>query len=248
MIIIKNISKEYPSKTGITKALNDVTLQLEDGIHALLGPNGAGKSTLMKLLTCNIRADKGAVFWNDTNNPIDIIGADYRALLGYAPQQQGLYEAFTGYRFLKYMAVLKDIPKDLMDAEIEQTAASVNLTDVLYNRISSYSGGMKQRLLIAQSLLGNPRILILDEPTVGLDPNERVRIREYIKEVSENKIVLIATHIVSDIETIADDVIIMKHGNIVEKDTIHNLCRKYDVHSLEDVYVKIFSQKELEAE
>ena len=147
---------------------------------------------------------------------------------------------------MQYMAVLKDIPKKQMDEEIKRVADSVNLSDVLDNRINAYSGGMKQRLLVAQALLGTPRLLIFDEPTVGLDPNERVRIREYIHSISKGKIVLIATHIVSDVESIADDVLIMKQGKIVEMDSTDNLCQKYAADKLENVYVKIFTKQELE--
>ena len=133
-----------------------------------------------------------------------------------------------------------------MDEEIKRVADSVNLSDVLDNRINAYSGGMKQRLLVAQALLGNPKLLIFDEPTVGLDPNERVRIREYIHAISKGKIVLIATHIVSDVESIADDVLIMKQGKIVEMDSTDKLCQKYATDKLEKVYIKVFTKQELE--
>ena len=203
----------------------------------------------MKLITCNLKSEDGQIKWKDKDGKekeIDAMGAEYRRLIGYAPQQQGLYEAFTGYRFLQYMAVLKDIPKKQMDEEIKRVADSVNLSDVLDNRINAYSGGMKQRLLVAQALLGNPKLLIFDEPTVGLDPNERVRIREYIHAISKGKIVLIATHIVSDVESIADDVLIMKQGKIVELDSTDKLCQKYATDKLENVYVKISTKQELE--
>lgn len=243
MLIIKDVTKRYKSNKEEKKALENVSLELNKGIHAILGPNGAGKSTLMKIITCNLRQNEGIVLWKDGEyeNEIDKMGAKYRTLIGYAPQQQGLYETFTGYRFLQYMAVLKNIPKKQIKDEIIRVSESVNLSEVLKNRISSYSGGMKQRLLVSQALLGNPKLLIFDEPTVGLDPNERVRIREYINEISKDKIVLIATHIVSDVESIADDVIIMDKGKIVENDSIISLCGKYEVDSLENVYVSIFN-------
>jgi len=247
MLKIENLTKEYKNRNEKKTALDHVSMELGDGIHALLGPNGAGKSTLMKLITCNIEADDGIVSWIDEweekeNNISEIrkMGARYRAMLGYAPQQQGLYEAFSGYRFLQYMSVLKAIPKKEIDSEIQRVAKCVNLQNVLRNKISSYSGGMKQRLLIAQALLGNPKILIFDEPTVGLDPNERVRIREYIKCISAGKIIIIATHIVSDVESIADEVLIMKQGRIAEQDSVEQLCEKYNTDSLENVYVNIF--------
>lgn len=249
MLVINNLTKIYKNRKQEKLALDNVSLELGDGVHALLGPNGAGKSTLMKLITCNLKSEDGQIKWKDKDGKekeIEAMGAEYRSLIGYAPQQQGLYEAFTGYRFLQYMAVLKDIPKKQMDEEIKRVADSVNLSDVLDNRINAYSGGMKQRLLVAQALLGDPKLLIFDEPTVGLDPNERVRIREYIHAISKGKIVLIATHIVSDVESIADDVLIMKQGKIVEMDSTDKLCQKYATDKLEKVYIKIFTKQELE--
>lgn len=246
MIRLCNISKKYKSIKKETMALDDISIELGTGIHALLGPNGAGKSTMMKLITCNIKATSGEIYWkdNEVEQRIDEMGEAYRTLLGYAPQQQGLYESISGYRFLQYMAVLKAIPKKKMDEEILRVAKCVNLEDVLNNRISSFSGGMKQRLLVAQAFLGDPKLLIFDEPTVGLDPNERVRIREYIHAMSKDKIVIVATHILSDVESIADDVIILKRGKIVEHDTQDALCEKYQTEKLENVYMKLFSEQE----
>lgn len=242
MLTIEKVTKKYKNKKQEKLALDQVSMQLQEGVHALLGPNGAGKSTMMKIITCNLKPDEGCILWkeNDEEKEIREMGALYRSLIGYAPQQQGLYEAFTGYRFLQYMAVLKNIPKRKIEEEILRVAECVNLTEVLSRRIGSYSGGMKQRLLVSQALLGDPKLLIFDEPTVGLDPNERVRIREYIHEIAKGRIVLIATHIVSDVESIADDVILMKEGKIVEKDAIPVLCEKYGAQDLEQVYVKIF--------
>ncbi len=188
-----NITKSYGEK----KALSDVSLTFKEGIYGLLGPNGAGKSTMMKIITANLKPDCGKVYWE--GEEILGLGAKFRCLLGYAPQQQGLYDAFSGNRFLAYMAALKDIPKNQIKSETERVLSFVNLTDKAKKPIGSYSGGMKQRILIAQALLGNPKILILDEPTAGLDPKERVRIREKIKEISADKIILISTHVVSDI-------------------------------------------------
>lgn len=239
MLEIKEITKKYGDKY----ALNKVSLELKEGVYALLGPNGAGKSTLMNLITENLKPDNGEILWEQT--PIQSLGAKYRRLLGYAPQQQGLYEAFTGRRFLHYMGALKKIPKDDLPGEMERAAASVNLTSVIDRRISTYSGGMKQRLLIAQAVMGQPKILIMDEPTAGLDPEERVRIREYIHHIAEGKIILVATHVVSDIESIANEVIILKKGKIVEKDTVPALCERYERGGgLEEVYVRIFEEGE----
>ena len=178
MLELQNISKYY----GARQALDRVSLTLENGIYGLLGPNGAGKSTLMNIITGNLKPTSGIVLWDgkDTRD----MGADYRSLLGYAPQQQGLYDTFTGIRFLSYMATLKGIPKNEQKSEIRRVLDDVNLTEKAYRPIGTYSGGMKQRILVAQAILGDPRLVVLDEPTAGLDPKERVRIRENIRCIS----------------------------------------------------------------
>lgn len=237
MLTLKSVSKKYGDKF----ALQNVSLSLSEGIYGILGPNGAGKSTLMNIITDNLKADSGEVCWQDT--PIDKLGSDYRRLLGYAPQQQGLYDTFTGRRFLSYMGTLKEIPKDKIKMEIEEAAAYVNLIDRLDRPISTYSGGMKQRLLIAQAMMGSPELIILDEPTAGLDPKERVSIREKIKELSKGKIILMATHVVSDIQSIAKEIIMLKTGEIVAKDTVDALCAQFGgVSDLEDVYMAVFEE------
>lgn len=235
MLEIRNISKQYGDKT----ALQPLSLSLSNGIYGLLGPNGAGKSTLMNIISDNLLPDSGTLYWNDTE--IRTLGREYRKLLGYAPQQQGLYESFTGRRFLSYMATLKNISKKEQPEEIDRVAWHVNLLPVLDQKIGTYSGGMKQRLLIAQALMGDPQLLIMDEPTTGLDPKERIRIREKIQELSEGKIILLATHVVSDIQSIATQIIILKAGALIAQDTVTNLCQHYgDVEDLEDVYMQIF--------
>lgn len=242
MLELKNITKRY----GERVALEEVSMSLTEGVYGLLGPNGAGKSTLMNIITENLKPDSGDVLWEGKN--IRELKREYRSLLGYAPQQQGLYDTFTGKRFLNYMGTLKEIPKREMENEIERVVSYVNLTQVLDKQIRTYSGGMKQRLLIAQSIMGNPRLLIMDEPTAGLDPKERIRIREKIKELSEGKIIMIATHVVSDIESIADEIVILKKGNMIAKDTVAALCKRYgDGAGLEDVYMHVF-QDEVEHE
>lgn len=196
--IMKGLNKSYGEK----KALIDFNCTLTPGIYGLLGPNGAGKSTLMNIISQNLKPDSGTI----TLNP----KGDILHTLGYMPQQQALYEDFSARSFLYYMAGLKKIrsPK----AEIEHLLAVVNLNDVAHKRMGSYSGGMKQRVLLAQALLGNPSILLLDEPTAGLDPMERIRIRNFISEFSRDKIVLLATHVVSDIEYIASQVLLLRSG------------------------------------
>lgn len=235
MLEIKNISKHYGDRT----ALQPLSLTLSNGIYGLLGPNGAGKSTLMNIITDNLLPDSGTLYWNGTETRT--LGKEYRRILGYAPQQQGVYESFTGRRFLSYMGTLKHISKKEQKEEIERTAEHVNLLPVLDRKISTYSGGMKQRLLIAQALMGNPQLLIMDEPTTGLDPKERIRIREKIQELSEGKIILLATHVVSDIQSIATEILILKSGQLIVKDTVSSLCQAYgDAGDLEEVYMQIF--------
>lgn len=174
------------------------------------------------------------------------LGAAYRGILGYAPQQQGLYETFSGRRFLSYMAALKGIPKKEVKAEVERVLALVNLTDRGNSPIGSYSGGMKQRLLIAQAVMGNPKLVVLDEPTAGLDPKERIRIREKIKEISGDKIILVSTHVISDIWSIAKEIIFLKEGRIAACDTISALCEKHGGEgNPERIYMEILGEDAL---
>ena len=208
---IENLTKAYGKKV----ALDDFTATLTSGIYGLLGPNGAGKSTMMKILTENLSADKGRILVDGT--PSDKMGAEYRALLGYMPQQQGLYPHFTARRFLHYIAALKGMTKQQAGEEIERAAAMVNMTDVLDKRLGTFSGGMKQRILIAQAVLGSPGILILDEPTAGLDPKERIRIRNLISQISMDRIVILATHVVSDVEFIAKEILMLKDGHLISQ-------------------------------
>ena len=206
---IENLTKSYGKKV----ALNDVSATLSCGIYGLLGPNGAGKSTMMKIVTENLSADKGRILVDGV--PSDKMGADYRALLGYMPQQQGLYPHFTARRFLYYIAALKGMNKVQATQEIQRVTAMVNMTEHLDKRLGTYSGGMKQRILIAQAVLGSPKILILDEPTAGLDPKERIRIRNLISQISMDRIVILATHVVSDVEFIAKQIMMLKNGDLI---------------------------------
>lgn len=212
-ITISHLTKRFGDK----KALDDVSLVLDPGVHALLGPNGAGKSTLINILTDSIVRDQGEVMCND--HEITKLGAKYRELLGYMPQQQRLYENYTAEEFLKYMAAVKGIDSAAAGKQIAELLQVVNLWEVRRKKVGGFSGGMKQRVLLAQALLGNPRLLILDEPTAGLDPSERINIRNYIAAVAQKMIVLFATHVVSDIECIAKDVILIRDGKICQKGT-----------------------------
>ena len=216
---LSRIRKSY--NNGKTYAVDDVTVTFTPGVYGLLGPNGAGKSTLMNIITQNLKPDSGIVALDGV--PIDRMGADYRSMLGYMPQQQTLYDDFTGDRFLWYLAALKGLDKRQARVVIDHTLEVVNLRQERHKKLRSYSGGMKQRILIAQALLNDPKLLILDEPTAGLDPKERIRIRNFISEVSKDKIVLLSTHVVSDVEFISKEILVMRSGQIKTKGTPQSL-------------------------
>ena len=207
-LVLRHCNKHYGKK----HALKDFTFSFETGVYGLLGPNGAGKSALLNLITDNLKPDKdgGEIFWN--GQPIRKLGKSYRACLGFMPQQQELYANMTARDFLGYLSALKGIPRKEAKNQIADVLEQVELSEQATQKIGGFSGGMKQRLLIAQALLGNPSLLILDEPTAGLDPAERIRFRNLISELSENRIVILSTHIVSDVEYIAKDIWLMKDG------------------------------------
>lgn len=207
---IKNVSKSYVKNIPV---LDDINLTLTPGVYGLLGPNGAGKSTLMDIVTDNLKASEGEVLYDGTD--IHSMGAQYRTMIGYMPQQQALYENFTGEEFLWYMASLKGIGRTVSRKRIAGLLDMVNLTDERRKKLGSYSGGMKQRILIAQALLNDPQILVLDEPTAGLGPSERIRVRNFLSTISKDKIIMIATHIVSDIESMAKEIVLLKKGKIL---------------------------------
>ena len=232
---INSISKSY----GTNHALKDFTADFEPGIYALLGPNGSGKTTLMNIITDNLKADSGTITFEDSDVPAEDVlkmGAQFRKKLGYMPQYPGMYANFTVNRFMWYIATLKNIAADLpnkkrsdyITAQIQSLLEAVELDDVSNRRIGSLSGGMKQRLALAQAILGDPSILILDEPTAGLDPKQRIAIRNYISKIAFDKIVIIATHVVSDIEFIARDIIMLKKGIIIDNAPPHNLVNKIE--------------------
>lgn len=204
-----DLTKRY----GDFVALDHLNITFTAGIYGILGANGAGKSTMMNLLTDNISRSNGKILYDGTD--ILKLGKDFRKILGYMPQQQGFYEHMTAQSFLYYMADLKGIPKRQAAQEIDDLLDATNLSDVRHKKLGGYSGGMKQRVLLAQALLGDPKVVILDEPTAGLDPKERIRIRNFISAMSRNRIILLATHIVSDIESISDQILMMKKGQMV---------------------------------
>ena len=222
-----NISKSY----SYNLALYNFTVSLQPGIYALLGPNGSGKSTLMNIITDNLKADSGEITYTSDDGVTENIlkmGVRFREKLGFMPQYPGLYPNFTVERFMWYMAALKGLPKEKAKKEIPEILAAVELDDVPKRKIGALSGGMKQRLTLAQAVLGDPEILILDEPTAGLDPKQRISIRNYISRIAFNKIVIIATHVVSDIEFIARDIIMLKKGVIVDNAPPHELTKKIE--------------------
>lgn len=239
MLDIEHVSKSYKNN----QALNQITLSLEEGVYALLGPNGAGKSTLMSILCDQLKMDEGCVYWN--HEDIHKRKTCYLDILGYAPQQQGLYDEFTGRRFLTYMALLKNIKKKDIAAEVERVAKMVNMQEELTKRCKAYSGGMKQRILVAQALLGHPKLLLFDEPTAGLDPKERVSLRRIFQSLAKDHILLIATHVVSDVESIAKEVIFLKKGQIIAKGTVeHLITQTPNASNLEEVYLQLFQEEQ----
>lgn len=216
---LEELTKVYKEKA----ALNGINFSFTPGIYGLLGPNGAGKSTMLNLITDNLKPTKGRVLLDEKS--IEKMGSEYRKFLGYMPQQQNIYPELSLRRFLYYMASLKGIKKNVAEEEIKRYVRMVNLEDVMGKKLGTFSGGMKQRALIAQALIGNPGILILDEPTAGLDPKERIRIRNLISEVARDKIVIIATHVVTDIEFIAKEIIMLNSGTIIQSGSPSQLLK-----------------------
>ena len=236
---LEHISKEYKNTT----ALDDFSMTFSEGIYGLLGPNGAGKSTLMKLITRNIKPTAGEIYLDGTD--IHTLKREYQRLIGYMPQQQAIYPFYTGRMFLAYMGLLKGVEKKVLNDEIEKYASKVNLLDVLDRKVGTYSGGMKQRLLIAQAFLGDSKIIIFDEPTAGLDPKERIHVRNLIHDNSAVKIILIATHVVQDIEDIASQIMLLKKGVLIEMAAPEILTGRItdkENPDLEDVYLSIFGE------
>lgn len=206
-LIVDRLSKQFQSKIAVDR----VSLRLGPGVTGLLGPNGAGKTTLMRLVCGILKPTAGSV----TFDGADVSAEEYRAVLGYLPQDFGYYPDFTGLDFLLYMAALKGLDRTHARRRSLELLDTVGLGDVYKKKVKTYSGGMRQRLGIAQALLNEPKLLVLDEPTAGLDPREQVRFRDLIAGLGRDSVVLLSTHIVSDVEHIAGRVLIMKDGQIV---------------------------------
>ncbi|MFZ4569967.1 MAG: ABC transporter ATP-binding protein [Bacteroidales bacterium] len=229
-ISIQGVSKKY---RGNKFGLKDFNLELKNGILGLIGPNGAGKSTLMRILATISRPTEGKI----TLDGIDIVKSPdtVRKILGYLPQDFGVYPNLTAMEFLEYIAAIKGFTGKSIKLRIEALLEELNLTVVRNRPIGTYSGGMKQRIGIAQVLLGDPKLLILDEPTVGLDPEERVRFRNLLTDLSGERIVILSSHIVSDIETMAGEIAIVFQGRLLE----HSFTLEKG--TLEDMYLKVIA-------
>jgi ABC-2 type transport system ATP-binding protein len=222
-LLIEKVGKQYSRGTW---ALHDFTLELGTGVLGLLGPNGAGKTTLMSILATITRANQGRVLWNGTDvaaNPDAL-----RAVLGYLPQDFGVYPNLNAVEFLEYLAAVKGLDSAASRKRIDELLNLVNLTDVRKRPLGGYSGGMKQRVGIAQALLNDPQLLIVDEPTAGLDPEERVRFRNLLSELSGERIVILSTHIVSDVEATATDIALISQGALVAHASPEELLQRVE--------------------
>lgn len=240
-IELQKINKHYGKKKH---ALCDFSFNFTNGIYGLLGPNGAGKSTLMNIITDNLLPDNdgGKILWNGEET--HLLKEKFRSRLGFMPQQQSLYESMTAHTFLNYIASLKDLDRKKAETEIPKIVERVELTESIDKKMGGFSGGMKQRVLIAAAMLGDPDLLILDEPTAGLDPKQRVIIRNMVSDLGHEKIIIISTHIVSDIETIAKEILFIKEGHLIDSGTIPELTAKVTEgdKTLENLYMQYYGE------
>lgn len=218
-LTIKQVTKTFKEK----KALDAIDLELTTGVYGILGANGSGKTTLMRILASVMKPTSGQVLLDGQD--IMAMSHEYRDLIGYLPQHVGLYKNFTAEKFLKYIAALKGLPKEETDEKVDEVLELVGLSETRRKKVGGLSGGMKRRVGIAQALLNDPKILIVDEPTAGLDPKERIRFRNLLSKISSNRIVVLSTHIVSDIEFIAKEVLILKEGQLIKKETPQRLLK-----------------------
>lgn len=227
-----DITKSYKNNL----ALDHFSYRFDAGIYGLLGPNGAGKSTLMNIITQNLKSDEGRILLNGVE--ARKLKQRYIAHIGYMPQQQSLYENLTLMRFMYYIAALKGMKKKEANAQIERLLNDVGLWEERSRYMGGFSGGMKQRALVAQALLGDPDIIILDEPTAGLDPIQRMGVREMIKGLAQDRIVIVSTHVIADIEAIAKEILMLRKGKLLEKQSLE--ADKLDGESLEKLYIRLF--------
>lgn len=235
---IQNLSKSYGDK----KALSDFSYCFTPGIYAVLGPNGAGKTTLMHLICDVVARQQGDILYDGTD--ILKLGAAFHRKLGFMPQSQAMYETMSAYGFLCYMASIKALRPVAARKQIRELLQIVNLSEASGKKVGGFSGGMRQRVQLAQALLGDPEVLILDEPTAGLDPEERVRLREYIAQLGRDKIVLITTHITSDIETIADRILLMRQGQLIQAAERAQFLALAETDDLETAYIRLLHREE----
>lgn len=235
LLNIQSLSHQYQSGKNTKFAIKSLSLEVEPGILGLLGPNGAGKSSLMRILATITKPNQGSIFWQGQ----DIIKSPQvlRKELGYLPQYFGVYDQLSGIEFLEYIASLKGLDKSIADHTIEALLHKLNLTHAAHMPLKGYSGGMKQRIGIAQALLNDPKLLIIDEPTVGLDPQERANFRQLLTELAGERCIIFSTHIVADVESIADRIAIMHSGHLIQSESpstlqhkVANKCWQLTVH------------------
>lgn len=219
-LTMERLSKRY----GQHWALREVALRCEPGMLGLVGPNGAGKTSLMRMIATLLSPTEGTLRWNGQD--IRTHGQELRQVLGYLPQDFGIYPEFTGRRFLRYLAAMKGLPSTLLNQRVDQVIEMVNLEQAADHKLPTYSGGMKQRIGIAQALLNDPELLIVDEPTAGLDPAERVRFRTLLASLTHNRIVLLSTHIINDVEAVASRLVILQQGRVLADTTPEELLAK----------------------
>ena len=212
-LTIEHLSKRY----GQNWALRELSLRCEPGMLGLVGPNGAGKTTLMRMIATLLEPSEGTIRWNGQD--IRTHGQALRQVLGYLPQDFGIYREFSGRQFLRYLAAMKGLPSSLIHRRVDEVLSIVNLEEAADRKLPAYSGGMKQRIVIAQALLNDPALLIVDEPTAGLDPAERVRFRNLLASLTSNRIVLLSTHIISDVEAVASRLMILQEGRVLADTT-----------------------------
>lgn len=222
MLKISNVSKNF----GKFEALKDVNLEFTNGVYGLLAPNGAGKTTLIKMLTTLLFPSEGKILYDGVE--ISKLGDDYRDALGYLPQEFGYYKNYSPNQFLSYIATLKGMHKKEFQTRITELLKIVALEKVANKKMKKFSGGMIQRVGIAQAMLNDPKILILDEPTAGLDPKERARFRNLLSELARNRVVILSTHIVSDVESVANEIVMIKDKQVLYKDTVKDICKRID--------------------